>query len=204
MKILALITTASLLALANTALVSTAQAATEVELKDIAAKVVVQPENRSDVQLKVVYGKVKLPAIMVHTKGDTFVADGKLKKRGLNCKDGQSIEVAGVGTILIDPSEGDMAEYLASLLTATKRDKDRTAIYLNECRQMGIEVLVPDVNESESDFIVRDGRIRFGLSAVRNVGEGVVEKIYLRGGLSWCSRHELVKEAALDRDAASI
>ena len=69
------------------------------------------------------------------------------------------------------------AEYLASLLTATKRDKDRTAIYLNECRQMSIEVLVPDVNESESDFTVRDGRIRFGLSAVRNVGEGVVDKI---------------------------
>jgi len=69
------------------------------------------------------------------------------------------------------------AEYLASLLTATKRDKDRTAIYLNECRQMGIEVLVPDVNESESDFTVREGRIRFGLSAVRNVGEGVVEKV---------------------------
>jgi DNA polymerase III subunit alpha len=69
------------------------------------------------------------------------------------------------------------AEYLASLLTATKRDKDRTAIYLNECRQMGIEVLVPDVYESESDFTVRDGRIRFGLSAVRNVGEGVVEKV---------------------------
>ena len=68
-------------------------------------------------------------------------------------------------------------EYLASLLTATKKDKDRTAIYLNECRQMGIEVLVPDVNESESDFTVRSGRIRFGLSAVRNVGEGVVEKI---------------------------
>ena len=68
-------------------------------------------------------------------------------------------------------------EYLASLLTATKRDKDRTAIYLNECRQMGIEVLVPDVNESESDFTVHESRIRFGLSAVRNVGEGAVEKI---------------------------
>lgn len=69
------------------------------------------------------------------------------------------------------------AEYLAALLTATKRDKDRTAIYLNECRQMGIEVLVPDVNESGMDFTVREGRIRFGLSAIRNVGEGVVEKI---------------------------
>ena len=42
---------------------------------------------------------------------------------------------------------------------------------------MGIEVLVPDVNESDSDFTVKDGRIRFGLSAVRNVGEGVVEKV---------------------------
>jgi DNA polymerase-3 subunit alpha len=69
------------------------------------------------------------------------------------------------------------AEYLAALLTATKRDKDRTALYLNECRQMGIKVLVPDINESDSDFTVREGRIRFGLSAVRNVGEAVVEKI---------------------------
>jgi DNA polymerase-3 subunit alpha len=69
------------------------------------------------------------------------------------------------------------AESLAALLTATKKDKDRTAVYLNECRQSGIEVLVPDVNESDTDFTVRDGRIRFGLSAIRNVGEGVVEKL---------------------------
>jgi DNA polymerase-3 subunit alpha len=69
------------------------------------------------------------------------------------------------------------AEFLAAMLTATKSNKDKTAVYLNECRQMGIEVLVPDVNESESDFVVHDGRIRFGLSAVRNVGVGVVEKI---------------------------
>jgi DNA polymerase III subunit alpha len=69
------------------------------------------------------------------------------------------------------------AEYLAALLTATKRDKDRTAVYLSECRQMGIEVLVPDINESDSDFTVHESRIRFGLSAIRNVGEGVVEKI---------------------------
>ncbi len=69
------------------------------------------------------------------------------------------------------------AESLAALLTATKKDKDRTAVYLNDCRQAGIEVLVPDVNESDMDFTVRDGRIRFGLSAIRNVGEGVVEHI---------------------------
>jgi DNA polymerase-3 subunit alpha len=69
------------------------------------------------------------------------------------------------------------SEYMAALLTGTKRDKDRTAVYLNECRSLGLEVLVPDVNESQSDFSVADGKIRFGLSAVRNVGESAVERI---------------------------
>ncbi len=69
------------------------------------------------------------------------------------------------------------AEYMAALLTAVKRDKDRTALYLHECRQMGIKVLVPDVNRSDVDFSAVDGNITFGMSAVRNVGEAVVELI---------------------------
>ncbi|MEE9183962.1 MAG: DNA polymerase III subunit alpha [Acidimicrobiia bacterium] len=69
------------------------------------------------------------------------------------------------------------AEYMAALLTGTKRDKDRTALYLNECRSMGVEVLTPSVNHSEMDFVARDGAVPFGLSAIRNVGEGVVEAI---------------------------
>ena len=68
-------------------------------------------------------------------------------------------------------------EYMAALLTASKRDKDRTALYLNECRTMGLRVLVPDVNRSESDFATAEGEITFGLSAIRNVGETVVEHI---------------------------
>ena len=48
-------------------------------------------------------------------------------------------------------------EYLAALLTSVKTNKDQTAVFLNECRQLGIPVLVPDVNESESDFSVRAG-----------------------------------------------
>jgi DNA polymerase-3 subunit alpha len=67
------------------------------------------------------------------------------------------------------------AEYMAALLTAVKRDKDRTALYLDECRQMGLKVLVPDVNRSDIDFSAVDGNITFGMSAVRNVGEAVVE-----------------------------
>jgi DNA polymerase-3 subunit alpha len=68
-------------------------------------------------------------------------------------------------------------EYLAALLTSVKTNKDQTAVFLNECRQLGISVLVPDVNESESDFSVHEGKVRFGMSAVRNVGEGVVAQV---------------------------
>jgi DNA polymerase III subunit alpha len=69
------------------------------------------------------------------------------------------------------------AEYLAALLTSVKDDKDKTAVYLSECRTMGLSVLVPDVNKSISDFSVDGNTIRFGLSAVRNVGEGLVALI---------------------------
>ena len=68
-------------------------------------------------------------------------------------------------------------EYLAALLTSVKTNKDQTAVFLNECRTMGVPVLVPDVNVSVSDFSVHDGEISFGLSAIRNVGEGVVAHI---------------------------
>ncbi|UYM05343.1 DNA polymerase III subunit alpha [Solicola gregarius] len=69
------------------------------------------------------------------------------------------------------------AEYMAALLTSVKGDKDRSAIYLNECRRMGIKVLPPDVNDSDSNFTAVDADIRFGLSAVRNVGHNVVSGI---------------------------
>ena len=69
------------------------------------------------------------------------------------------------------------SEYMAALLTSSKSNKDRTAIYLHECRMMGIPVLVPDVNVSETDFVGADGSISFGLSAIRNVGEAVVDLV---------------------------
>ncbi|HEV7933138.1 MAG TPA: DNA polymerase III subunit alpha [Actinomadura sp.] len=70
------------------------------------------------------------------------------------------------------------AEYMAGVLTSVKDDKDKSALYLNECRRMGITVLPPDVNESDADFTPRgDDEIRFGLSAIRNVGGNVVEGI---------------------------
>lgn len=69
------------------------------------------------------------------------------------------------------------AEYMAALLTSTKSDKDKSAIYLNECRRLGIQVLPPDVNESSANFTAVGDDIRFGLSAIRNVGDSVVAGI---------------------------
>jgi DNA polymerase III subunit alpha len=82
-------------------------------------------------------------------------------------------------------------EYFASLLTSVKDNKDKTAVYLAECRTMGIEVLVPDVNRSLAEFAAdfsdgegtvgamgdKPGAITFGMAAVRNVGEGLVALI---------------------------
>jgi len=64
-------------------------------------------------------------------------------------------------------------QYLAALLTSVRTNLDKAAVYLGECRQLDIPVLVPDVNASYSDFSCEGRAIRFGLSAVRNVGEGV-------------------------------
>ncbi|HWH30113.1 MAG TPA: DNA polymerase III subunit alpha, partial [Mycobacteriales bacterium] len=69
------------------------------------------------------------------------------------------------------------AEYMAALLTSVKDDKDKSALYLAECRRMGIKVLPPDVNESDADFTPRGTDIRFGLTAIRNVGENVVASL---------------------------
>ena len=66
------------------------------------------------------------------------------------------------------------AEYMAALLTSVGDDKDKLALYLNECRHMGITVLPPDVNESALNFTPVGTDIRFGMGAIRNVGANVV------------------------------
>ncbi|VEG26821.1 DNA polymerase III subunit alpha [Actinomyces howellii] len=68
-------------------------------------------------------------------------------------------------------------EYMAALLTSQKDNKDKLAVYLAECRHMGITVLPPDVNASRAQFSAVDGDVRFGLAAIRNVGLNVVEAI---------------------------
>jgi DNA polymerase-3 subunit alpha len=69
------------------------------------------------------------------------------------------------------------AEYMAALLTSVKDDKDKMAVYLAECRRMGIKVLPPCVNESDANFTPTGTDIRFGLTAIRNVGANVVASV---------------------------
>src|SRR6201999_3069261 len=69
------------------------------------------------------------------------------------------------------------AEYMAAVLTSVRDDKDKAAVYLAECRRMGITVLPPDVNDSVRNFAPVGADIRFGLGGIRNVGVNVVDSI---------------------------
>jgi DNA polymerase-3 subunit alpha len=69
------------------------------------------------------------------------------------------------------------AEYMAALVSSVMNTKDRVPFYVSACEEMGIEVLPPDVNTSAAGFAVVEGKIRFGLNAVKNVGENAVEAI---------------------------
>jgi DNA polymerase III subunit alpha len=68
-------------------------------------------------------------------------------------------------------------QYMAALISSVMNTKDRVPLYVNACAEMGIEVESPDVNVSQTDFAVVEGKIRFGLNAVKNVGEGAAAAI---------------------------
>jgi DNA polymerase-3 subunit alpha len=68
-------------------------------------------------------------------------------------------------------------EFMAALMTSDMGNQDKIVGYFTECRDLGIKVLGPDVNQSQKNFAVVDGAIRFGLAAIKNVGEGAVESV---------------------------
>src|SRR4051812_9366022 len=69
------------------------------------------------------------------------------------------------------------AEYMAALISSVMSTKDKVPFFVSRCEEMGIDVLPPDVNESGHDFVVTEGRIRFGLDAVKNVGAAAVDAV---------------------------
>jgi DNA polymerase III subunit alpha len=92
-------------------------------------------------------------------------------------------------------------EFLAALLTSEMGNADKMVGYFTECRDLGMRVLPPDANESQKDFTVVEDGIRFGLAAIKNVGEGAVESIIatrnetgrFRSFLDFCQRIDLRK-----------
>ena len=94
--------------------------------------------------------------------------------------------------------------FMASLLTSVHGDLDKVADYIDECREMDIEILPPDINESQREFTsFEEGKIRFGLGAVKHVGGGAVEVIlnareeFFDSFFDLCRR---VKDEGLDRE----
>jgi DNA polymerase-3 subunit alpha len=92
-------------------------------------------------------------------------------------------------------------EFMAALLTTEMRNTDKMVGYLTECRDLGLQILPPDVNQSSKNFTVVEGGIRYGLAAIKNVGGGAVESILstrIRDGAfssfyDFCCRMELQK-----------
>lgn len=68
-------------------------------------------------------------------------------------------------------------EFMASLISSIMGSTNSVALYIRECKRLGVEILPPDINESEAKFTVVNGKIRFGLKAVKNVGINVIEEI---------------------------
>ena len=93
------------------------------------------------------------------------------------------------------------SEFMAALLTSEKDNRDKIIKHISGCKEMGIEVLPPDINESDRDFSVAAGAIRFGLTGVKNVGTGAIDAIVkarseggkFRSFLDFCGRVDLSK-----------
>ena len=68
-------------------------------------------------------------------------------------------------------------EYMAALISSVMGNTNQVSLYIQECKRLGIEILAPDINESYNKFTVSQGKIRFGLSAVKNVGENFIKAI---------------------------
>ena len=82
-------------------------------------------------------------------------------------------------------------EYMAAVISSVMNTKDKVPFYVNQCHEMGIKVLPPDVNESDVGFTVVEDKIRFGLNAVKGVGRGAIEAIIAaRGDKPFTSLHE--------------
>lgn len=99
-------------------------------------------------------------------------------------------------------------EFMAALISSVMGDTNSVSLYIQECKRLGIEILPPDINESYKKFTVVDGKIRFGLMAVKNVGEGLIDGIIearkdgpFKSFTDFCERIEKVNPALMNKRA---
>jgi DNA polymerase-3 subunit alpha len=93
-------------------------------------------------------------------------------------------------------------QFMAALLSIEKETTDNVAKYVQECREMGIQVLPPDINESQAEFSVEGEAIRYGLAAIKKVGEAAVESIV--SGRSKVGRYVSMTQVAAEVDARLV
>ncbi len=99
-------------------------------------------------------------------------------------------------------------EFMAALLSSVMGDTNSVSLYIQECKRLGLEVLPPDINESYKKFTVVDGKIRFGLMAVKNVGEGLIDAIIkarekgpFKNFTDFCKRIEDINSTLMNKRA---
>ena len=129
-------------------------------------------EQQREVFIKGCHEKNKLPRAKANQIFDTLA---KFAGYGFNKSHSAAYGVVSYQTAWLKANYP--VEFMAALLSNELANTDKLQSFINECKRMGIEVQAPDVNESSVLFTVRDGKIRFGLAAIKNVGEVAVQNV---------------------------
>ena len=129
-------------------------------------------EKQRDIFIKGCFEKNKIPRAKANQIFDTLA---KFAGYGFNKSHSAAYAIVAYQTAWLKANYP--VEFMAALLSNELANTDKIQLFINECKRMGIEVLAPDVNESGVRFTVRDGRIRFGLAAIKNVGEVAVQNV---------------------------
>ena len=129
-------------------------------------------EKQREIFLKGCHEKNKIPRAKANQIFDTLA---KFAGYGFNKSHSAAYAIVAYQTAWLKANYP--VEFMAALLSNELANTDKIQLFINECKRMGIEVLAPDVNESGLRFTVREGRIRFGLAAIKNVGEIAVQNV---------------------------
>jgi DNA polymerase-3 subunit alpha len=128
-----------------------------------------------DLKAEFIDGAQKTNKVSAKLAGEIFDLIEKFASYGFNKSHSVAYSVVAYQTAYLKAHYP--AEYMAATLTSEISNTDKIVLFIDDCRKLGIQVLPPDVNESERDFTVTKGGIRFGLAAIKNVGANAVDAI---------------------------